>query len=213
MRKQSATNGVDRSSRDDSANGEAELRIKTLEDRVRQLENEVIRLKDTRQIEDRLVESVTARVARERSSQEIKEAGNPLVEAGRKILPVATLALQQGVHAAEAQARAVSPTTAPPWLLFDLYAEARATIRMYLDPRYRVGWSGWVLPIMILAAIGTSWIWIPGTSILYSLFSPLSTLLVKGVDLLLAFGLYKVLHREVQRYRQVSPDLPPSLRL
>jgi hypothetical protein len=40
-----------------------------------------------------------------------------------------------------------------------------------------------------------------------------SGLLVKAVDLVLAFVLYKVLHRAVRRYRETSPDLPPSLRL
>jgi hypothetical protein len=125
-------------------------------------------------------------------------------------LPVATLALQQGVNAAETRARAASPSAKPPWLLFDLYAEARATIRMYLDPRYRVGWQGRLLPVLFLAAIGTSWLWIPRTSVLPSV---VSTLLVKVVDLVLAFALFKVLHREADRYRRVSPDLPPSLRL
>ena len=152
-------------------------------------------------------------MARERSSQAKKEAENPLVEAGRKILPVATLALQQGVKVAEAHARTTSSTVAPPWLLFDMYAEAQAMIRMYLDPRYRVSWQGRLLPVIFLAAIATSWIWILGSSTLNSLFSPLAILLVKAVDLVVAFGLFKVLHREVNRYRQVSPDLPPSLRL
>ena len=39
------------------------------------------------------------------------------------------------------------------------------------------------------------------------------TLLEKVVDLLLAFVLFQVVHREATRYRTTSPDLPPSLRL
>ena len=40
-----------------------------------------------------------------------------------------------------------------------------------------------------------------------------STLYVKIIDLVLAFVLFKVVHGEVTRYRNTSPDLPPSLRL
>jgi hypothetical protein len=67
-----------------------------------------------------------------------------------------------------------------------------------------------LLPLVLLAAIATSWIWLPGTSILPTV---VTTLVVKAVDLLLALVLFKVLHREVTRYRNSSPDLPPSLRL
>jgi hypothetical protein len=61
---------------------------------------------------------------------------------------------------------------------------------------------------VLLAAILTSKLWVPGSSILI-----LGDLLVKLVDLLLAFMLFKWLGHEARRYRQTSPDLPPSLRL
>lgn len=108
------------------------------------------------------------------------------------------------------------PVAAPPaerrgvwWLLWDTWAEARTIVRMFVDPRYHLPWSARVLPLILLAAILTSKYWVPGSSI------PLlgDWLLVKLVDLLLAFLLFKWLGHEARRYRQTSPDLPPSLRL
>jgi hypothetical protein len=94
------------------------------------------------------------------------------------------------------------------WLLWETIAEARAIVRMFVDPRYRLSWFGRVVPLVLVAAIATSWFWVPGTSI--PLFG---TLLDKAVDLVLAFVLFKVLGHEARRYRETSPDLPPTLRL
>jgi hypothetical protein len=121
-----------------------------------------------------------------------------------------------------AAAQIVPPTPAPVpsiphppnrsgvlWLLWDTWAEARAIVRMFVDPRYHLPWSARVLPLVVLAAILTSKYWIPGSSI------PVlgEWLLVKLIDLLLAFVLFKWLGHEARRYRQTSPDLPSSLRL
>jgi hypothetical protein len=95
------------------------------------------------------------------------------------------------------------------WLLRDTWAEARAICRMFLDPRYHLPWSARVLPVIILAAILTSKFWVPGSSIPFLG----DWLLVKLVDLLLAFLLFKWLGHEARRYRQTSPDLPANLRL
>ena len=48
----------------------------------------------------------------------------------------------------------------------------------------------------------------PGTSIPW-----IGTLIDKLVDVPLAFLFFKVLSYEARRYRQLSPDLPVSLRL
>jgi hypothetical protein len=94
------------------------------------------------------------------------------------------------------------------WLLWETIAEARVIVRMILDPRYRLSWSGRIVPLVLLGMIATSWWWVPGTSLL--LFG---TLLNKAVDLVLAFAFFKVLGQEARRYRETSPDLPPHLRL
>lgn len=80
---------------------------------------------------------------------------------------------------------------------------------MFVDPRYQLPWTARVLPLVMLAAILTSKYWIPGSSI------PIlgDWLLVKLINLLLAFVLFKWLGHEARRYRRTSPDLPPSLRL
>ena len=82
-------------------------------------------------------------------------------------------------------------------------------VSLFLDPRYHLPWSSRVIPLVLLAAILTSKYWVPGSSI-YILGD---WLLVKLVDLLLAFLLFKWLGHEARRYRQSSPDLPPNLRL
>jgi hypothetical protein len=95
------------------------------------------------------------------------------------------------------------------WLFWDTWAEARAIVRMFVDPRYNLPWSARVLPLVLLAAILSSEYWVPFSSV------PLlgSWLLVKLVDLFLAFLLFKWLGHEARRYRQTSPDLPAGLRL
>jgi hypothetical protein len=94
------------------------------------------------------------------------------------------------------------------WLLWDTWAEARAIVRMFVDPRYRLSRSARVLPLVLLAAILTSGFWVPFSSVYV-----LGGWLVKAVDLLLAFLLFKWLGHEARRYRQTSPDLPANLRL
>lgn len=94
------------------------------------------------------------------------------------------------------------------WMLWDAWAEARAIVRMFVDPRYHLPWSARVPPLILLLAIVTSYYWLPGTAV------PLFGLgFNKAVDLVLAFILFKWLGHEARRYRQTSPDLPPSLRL
>jgi hypothetical protein len=100
------------------------------------------------------------------------------------------------------------------WLLFDIYADLRAMVRMYLDFRFQMSWAARVAPLILLPAIAMSWLWLPGTALLNTVsLNILGTLYEKVVDLFLAFVLFKVVHGEVTRYRQTSPDLPPSLRL
>jgi hypothetical protein len=93
-------------------------------------------------------------------------------------------------------------------LLWDAWAEARAIVRMFLDPRYRLPRSARVLPLVLLTAILTAEYWVP-----FSSLPILGGWLVKGIDLLLAFVLFKWLGQEARRYRQTSPDLPANLRL
>jgi hypothetical protein len=87
-------------------------------------------------------------------------------------------------------------------------AEGRAIVRMYVDPRYRLSWSGRFVPLILAVAFLTSCWWVPLASI--PIFG---TVIDKIIDLALGFVLFKVLSHEARRYRQTSPDLPPTLRL
>lgn len=103
------------------------------------------------------------------------------------------------------------PYVAPPgtnstWLLFELYAEMRAIIHMYLDPRYRLGWRTRLLvPLFIVGIVLSKWM-IGGIYLI-------GWLLDLPISMLLLYAMFKVLSREATRYRMTSPDLPPALRL
>jgi hypothetical protein len=103
----------------------------------------------------------------------------------------------------------VAPASRPAWLLWETLAEARAILRMYLDPRYRLSWLGKILPPLLLVAIVFSDYWFLPAQIPFKV----GWLLNKAMDLVLAFVLFKVLGHEARRYRETAPDLPPSLRL
>jgi hypothetical protein len=124
------------------------------------------------------------------------------------LLGVATNAVTQ----APSPAPAAPPSSAGSgilWLFWDTWAEARAIVRLFIDPRYHLPWSSRAIPLALLLLILTSKYWVPGSSIPFLG----DWLLVKLVDLLLAFLLFKWLGHEARRYRQTSPDLPPTLRL
>ncbi len=92
------------------------------------------------------------------------------------------------------------------WLPFELLAEMRVMVRMYLDPRYRLTWQTRVLPSVVLFGMFLSWLLISGIPVVGFLFDRI-------LFLVLSYILFKVLLREATRYRMTSPDLPPTLRL
>ena len=58
----------------------------------------------------------------------------------------------------------------------------------FSDPRYRLSWSGRLIPPGLLFLIATSWVWLPGTSLMP--FAWMAVLYVKIVDLVLSFFLF-----------------------
>ncbi len=83
-------------------------------------------------------------------------------------------------------------------------------VRMFVDPRYNLGWLARLVPLVLLVAILTSLIWIPGIHLMPDWIAQLVS---KIIDLILAYFFFKILIREARRYRETAPDLPPSLRL
>jgi hypothetical protein len=182
-----------------------------LEQRIRRLEDALAQLQSQQGIETRIVGQPAPP----------RPPSNPPAAPPAAPAAASTAALfDMGKRLLGTAAEAITPTAAPPsppatararavWFLWDTWAEARAIVRMFVDPRYHLPWSARIFPIVLLAAILFSKYWVPGSSI------PIlgDWLLVKLVDTLLAFVLFNWLGHEARRYRQTSPDLPPSLRL
>jgi hypothetical protein len=100
--------------------------------------------------------------------------------------------------------------SAPPrprrWLIWEMIAELRAIVCMYIDPRYRLSWTGYVLPPALFAAYLLSYYWVPFSTLL-------GKFITVPVDLIVLYAMFKILGHEARRYRETAPDLPPSLRL
>ena len=77
---------------------------------------------------------------------------------------------------------------------------------MYGDPRYRLTWTGRVMPPVLLVLILIPWHWLPMTG---TLATALAMIPAKLVDMFLAFLLFKILNREARRYRTIIPQYPP----
>ncbi len=182
-----------------------------LEERVRRLEDALAQLVDLKGIETRVAERVAERLERDRKAS--PRSSPPPAGAIQAPLasPAAVLVdVGQRLLAAAPQAVPARPPGPPQqtWLLAELLAEARAIVRMYVDPRYSMPWLGRLLPLALLAAFITSYYWAPFTSV-----PVVGWLLNKVLDLVLGFVLFKVLGHEARRYRETAPDLPPNLRL
>ena len=176
-----------------------------LEQRIRRLEDALAQLQDLQGMESRVAERVAGRLIQEKPAGPADAHAAVLLDFGKRLLRAPT----------DLAAAVAGPGPIPPdrragraWLVWEALAEARAIIRMFFDPRYRLSRSGRFLPIILVALIATSYYWVPLTSVPF-----FGTLLGKSVDLVLAFVLFKLLGHEARRYRETAPDLPPSLRL
>jgi hypothetical protein len=197
----------------------------SLEQRVRRLEDAVAQLQDTRLLEEHVLERLAARLP---PPPEPTPAPLPvpapaaapdpaamIMDAGRQLLPVAADVLRSDPAASPAAVRraVASGFLKRSWLFQDLYTELRSMVYMFIDPRYTLTWTGRVVPLVLVIAIATSFIWFPGISTLYTLVSPaLGLTVMKLVDLVMAYFLFKILSREAARYRETAPNLPPQFR-
>jgi len=181
-----------------------------LEERIRKLEVELAELKDTRQLESRVAARVSDHIAAELAPAAGTAPNAGLSEIGKRLLGAI----------GPPPPRTLSPRPAgkrPGWLLLELLAEARVILRMYLDPRYRMTWVGRVIPIVMLVgflgADSVIALVLPIVGALLLKIAVVGFLLIKVVELVFAYVLFKVLTQEARRYREISPDLPASLRL
>jgi hypothetical protein len=173
--------------------------LESLDLRVRRLEEAIADLQDTRQIEERVAERVSDKICRN-PSHGIQESASFLINAGRHILPLTKgLASDSG----EAAPNVTTPRPArPAWWLFEAYDDLRSVVRMYFDPLYRrhMTWTAFLTPFVFLACVLMSWFWLSSGIPVLSLGL---AFLDKIVDVLLAFFAFKILSRELHRYREM----------
>ena len=169
-----------------------ERAVADLEGRVRALEQTVASLGDTRQLEQRVAERVSAQVPRV-SVESVVEAisAKPLPPAVKTMLGAATepSTLKQVVHSS--------------WLAFDMVREVTTVGRMLLDRRYHMAWITRILVIIFATAILTSGWWFP-----LAFDNWLGHILDKLFDLALAGLLFLALFCETRRYKENKRQEP-----
>lgn len=179
-----------------------------LEERIRHLEALLAQVQNINQLEQRVAERVATQIQRQQpapsSGPTVFGQARSLLDVGRHLLPGASA--PNTTQPGSQQARRSNT-----WLLWELIAEFRAIFCMYLDPRYRVPWYGYVVPPALLFAFIFSKYWVPFALVLGEM--RLSWMLTIPVDLVVLYAMFKVLGHEARRYRETAPDLPPSLRL
>jgi hypothetical protein len=187
------------------ANRDGSDTITHLEQRVRRLEDAVAQLQDTRPLEERVVERVTAK-ARLNATRETA-GSKPDLPPPPPPEPVRPPIVATPVVTA--------PPSSPLTLLglvLDSLSELRSMTYMYLDRRYRMPWTGYTLPPLVLVLIVTSLFWFPGLSWVFN-FSPMAGALANvPIVLLLSYFWYRLLTWEAKRYRDAVAGLPPAPR-
>jgi hypothetical protein len=172
--------------------GTVPRQLESLEERVRQLEDTVAAMHDTRLLEERVAERVAERIHGSLTHTPSSAAGI-LIDAGHHLFP-ATADSTNSEFAYPGTS--VDPGPRPPWLLLEIYEEFRAIYWMFLDPAYRLSWTGRIAPLAILFVLFSSWLFLG--SFPWSVID-------KVLSLVLIVVLYKVLSREARRYRQMAP--------
>ncbi len=181
--------------------------VDPLDERLRRLETVLAKLADTRATPTPAAQQITARPTMAMAPPPVAPAAPPpaaapnvMLDQTRSWLPTLAAAVARVQPPPTAGPSALPPARSA-WLLFDIATELRTIQNMYGDPRYRLTWSGRLLPATLLVLMFTTWLWLPGSSI-----PTIGWLIVKVADVVLAFLLFKVLNREGQRYRDMVPQ-------
>ena len=170
--------------------------VEGLEQRVRRLEDAFAALQDTHLMEDRVVERVVQRLDNG-PGRAIPEGRGWIVDAPRMLLPKAVEPLPEDGAAAGDGTPAAAAAVRSGWLLLEVVREFRAILRMLTDYRYRMTWTGRVVPLIALGVMFFSWFLFGGR------FLYLGDWVDKAIDVVLVVVVYKVLSRETQRYREL----------
>lgn len=150
-----------------------------LEDRLHRLESALAALQDTQLMEERLVERVAAKVTTPSRTAGWRAGAAALFCNGADIVP---LQPPKAVNAGR--------------LFYGLWDEFRTFWRMLFDHRYRMSFTGVVGPIAIIVCYLLSWLVVGSIPLV-------GWMLDRLFAVVLAVLLYKILSREVARYRSM----------
>jgi hypothetical protein len=155
-----------------------------LADRMHRLEGEVAELRHTL---SELAEIVVGDIRERREAAESVSA------------PVSEILIPPSLVPGGESALKVVNAARRPWMLFDLLREFGSTVKMYMDPRYRVRRATQLMVPVILGLLVANYLLF---NVLVVQIPVVTPILERAILIVLAVLLYKVLMREVARYRQ-----------
>ena len=162
-----------------------------IEQRLRRLEAAVAALQDTQIMEERVAERVVQKLKRT-PLKALRDSASVIVDVGKSMVPLKT-------EPSGTQPKPEENTVEKPgWLLLDLWSEVRTFGRMLFDHRYPFSYAGRFGPVIIACTYIFSWLFLAGSIV--------GGTLDRILAIVLAFLLYKIMSREVQRYRAMFPN-------
>ena len=168
--------------RDDQPSPHDSREGEPVEDRVRELEAKF----------DRLQETVAGWEGQTARLFEVAEGLRSELKSGKEPDSLSSAETQTEerlvVHAQPTPAP-VKPAGGSSWLLFDILADLRDMCTMVFDARYKRTWTVGLLVPLLIAGLIMSW-----------LFNPVPVV-SQGLELLMGLTLFKVMNRELVRYR------------
>jgi hypothetical protein len=171
----------------------AKVVVNEYEDRLRRIEDALASLQTVRPVE------VRSPTDGQGQGGAFSETSSIIGEAARRLLPLGGDMSAAGSESAPQELRRG-------WFIIDAYHDVRWMIRMVVDPQYRMSLLGRVAVFVMLPFIFLSY-WARYLLPLGSLIPELPwLLLMKVLDLAIAFVAFKILMRELARYRSLAPD-------
>jgi hypothetical protein len=176
-----------------------------LEERLHRLETAIAAIQDTRLMEERVLARLSTRLSPDAPPAPPHDAPTapdapPADHPPRGLLKLPPAAALLGSNLPPASS----------WSIVELVRELRLMIGMFFDYRFSVSLTARLVPMFALAGMVLSYIFLGSSSIF--LLSWFFVILDKLVDLVLVLITYKVLSREVARYRKEVSYLPPYRR-
>jgi hypothetical protein len=176
--------------------------MEPLEQRVHRLEDAVAALQDTALMEERITERVVGRMNRKAAAD-----GLALMDAECRT----TASSSPAAPPADAAAASPPPVTSKPssWVITEVFREIRTLFAMFFDPRYHVSWSAMLALMLVAYVLVSHWLWtlwafVPIVGVLSGpmAWPFVGPLLDKTLGLIIALFAYKILSREMVRYRE-----------